>query len=95
MRRFILTLFCILQIPVLAQTTRSDLSTTSASVRDWANRLTAKDPTVRATAEATLVQGAPGSLPLLIQPALRRSLGDEDAQVAGDAARALGALKAP
>ena len=72
---FILTLFCILQIPVLAQTTRplpqprqakaSDLSTTSASVRDWANRLMAKDPKVRATAEATLVQGGPRSLPLL------------------------------
>jgi len=72
---FILTLFCILQIPVLAQTTRSlpqpsqakgsDLSTNSASVRDWANRLMAKDPKVRAIADATLVQGAPRSLPLL------------------------------
>ena len=50
---FILTLFCILQIPVLAQTTRSlpqprqaqgsDFSTNSASVRDWANRLMARD----------------------------------------------------
>ncbi len=72
---FILTLFCILQIPVLAQTKRSlpqprqaqgsDLSTNSASVRDWANRLMAKDAKVRATAEATLVQAAPRSLPLL------------------------------
>ena len=110
----------------------------------------AKDPKVRATAEAALVQGAGRSLPLLrrflnrgnedldlatfeiirrigppaipllvdllrdervsirrnavdalidlapdtewIQPALRRALRDEDSQVAGDAARALGAL---
>jgi outer membrane protein assembly factor BamB len=157
---FILTLFCILQIPVHAQTTRSlpqprqagasDFSVSSASVRDWANRLMAGDPKVRAIAEATLVQGGPRSLPLLrrflnrpnedlhvvtfeiiqrigppaipllvdllrdertsmrrsavnelidlaphtewIQPALRRALGDEDSTVAGDAARALGAL---
>jgi outer membrane protein assembly factor BamB/HEAT repeat protein len=116
----------------------------------WANRLLAKDPKVRATAEAALVKGAGRSLPLLkrlldprhedlhevtfdiirrigppaipllvdllrhewdpnrrdaadalidlaphtewIQPALRRALRDEDAMVAGDAARALGAL---
>jgi outer membrane protein assembly factor BamB len=122
----------------------------SASVRDWANRLMAKDPKVRAVAEAALVQGARRSLPLLrrllnrrnenlhlatfeivrrigppaiplladllrhqwvsirrsavdalidlapdtesIQPALRRALRDEDSAVAGDAARALGAL---
>src|SRR6185503_11174697 len=128
----------------------SDLSTRSASVRDWANRLRAKDPKVRAMAETTLVQEAPRSLPLLrrflgsgnedlhvvtleiirrigppaisllvdllrdeqisirrsavdtlidlaphterIQPALRRALQDEDSMVAGDAARALGAL---
>ena len=119
-------------------------------VRDWANRLLANDPKVRATAEAALVQGATRSLPLLrrfldpghedlhvvtfeiiqrigppaipllvdllrhewdsvrrnaaddlidlaphterIQPALRRALRDEDSMVAGDAARALGAL---
>ena len=119
-------------------------------MRDWANRLQADDPKVRATAEAALVQGALRSLPLLrrflnpghedlhvvtfeiiqrigppaipllvdllrhesdsirrsavnelidlaphtelIQPALRRALGDEDSVVAGDAARALGAL---
>jgi outer membrane protein assembly factor BamB/HEAT repeat protein len=143
----ILTLFCILQVPVLAQTARP---ATTAPGRDWASRLTAKDPKVRAIAETTLVQGAPGSLPLLrrfldsrnedlhlvtleilrrigppaipvlvdllrdarvsirrdavdalidlpphtesIQLALRRALTDEDAQVAGDAARALGAL---
>ncbi len=162
MRRFILPLFCILQIPVLAQTTGSrplprqaqgsDFSTTSTSVSHWMDRLTAKDPQVRAIAEGTLVEGAPRSLPLLrellssgdedlqvatleiirrvgppaipllvellrdervslrrdvvdalidlpphteaIQPALRRALGDDDAQVAGDAARALGALGA-
>ena len=32
---------------------------------DWANRLTAKDPKVRAIAEAALVKGAGRSLPLL------------------------------
>ena len=130
--------------------TESSLSRNPALVSDWANRLRANDPKVRATAEAALVQGALGSLPLLrrfltpehedlhlvtfeifqrigppaipqlvnllrnewdsirrsavselidlaphtelIQPALRRALGDEDAVVAGDAARALGAL---
>jgi outer membrane protein assembly factor BamB/HEAT repeat protein len=128
----------------------SSLSRDPALVRDWANRLLANDPKIRATAEAALVQGAPRSLPLLrtflnpghedlqmvtfeiirrigppaiplvvdllrhdsdsirrsaadvlidwapdterIQPALRRALRDEDAMVAGDAARALGAL---
>ena len=133
----ICTLLFLLQIPVLAQTTR-----------DWTSRLMAKDPKVRAVAEAALVQGAGRSLPLLrrllndedlqprtfevirrigppalpllvdllrdarvpirrnavdvlidltphtesIQPALRRALRDEDSEVAGDAARALGAL---
>jgi HEAT repeat protein/outer membrane protein assembly factor BamB len=119
-------------------------------MRDWENRLMANDPKVRAIAEATLVQGAQRSFPLLrrflnrsnedlhkvtfeiiqrigppaipmlvdllrhesvsirrnavnelidlvphtewIQPALRRALRDEDSTVAGDAARALGAL---
>src|SRR5215208_6451357 len=157
---FTCTLLCILPVPVLAQTTRSrpqprqakgsDLSRNSASVRDWENRLIAKDPKVRATAEAALVQGARRSLPLLkrlftrrnedlhvvtleiiqrigppaipllvdllrdervsirrsavdtlidlsphteaIQPALRLALRDKDSRVAGDAARALGAL---
>jgi HEAT repeat protein len=74
---FILTLFCFLTTAVPAQTARSlpqpgpatssGFSTTSASVRHWANRLMAKDPKVRAIAEATLVQGAPRSLPLLRQ----------------------------
>ena len=130
--------------------TESSLSRNPALVSDWANRLLANDPKVRATAEAALVQGATRSLPLLrrfldprhedlhvvtfeiiqrigppaipllvdllrhewdsirrsavnelidlaphtesIQPALRRALGDEDSMVAGDAARALGAL---
>jgi HEAT repeat protein/outer membrane protein assembly factor BamB len=128
----------------------SSLSRNPALVRDWADRLQANDPKVRATAEAALVQGARRSLPLLrrfldaeredlrvstfeiiqrigppaipllvdllrhesdsirrgavnelidlvpdtesIQPALRRALRDGDPIVAGDAARALGAL---
>jgi outer membrane protein assembly factor BamB len=126
------------------------LSQGGTQVRDWADRLLAKDPKVRAAAEAALVKGAGRSLPLLrrfldprhedlhvvtleiirrigppaipllvdllrherdsirrgaadtlidlaphtewIQPALRRALRDEDSTVAGDAARALGAL---
>ena len=130
--------------------TQSSLSRNPALVRDWANRLLANDPKVRATAKAALVKGAGRSLPLLrrfldpghedlhvvtfeliqrigppaipllvdllrhewdsirrnavnelidlapytesIQPALRRALRDEDSMVAGDAARALGAL---
>jgi HEAT repeat protein len=128
----------------------SSLSRNPALVSDWANRLQAGDPKVRAAAEATLVKGATRSLPLLkrlidaghedlhgvtfeiiqrigppaipllvellrhdwnsvrrnavnelidltphtatVQPALRRALRDEDSTVAGDAARALGAL---
>ena len=85
---FICTLLCILSIAALAQTTRSppqpgqakgsDLSTNSASVRDWANRVMANDSKVRAIAEAALVQGAGRSLPLL-----RRllNLGNEDLQL--------------
>jgi HEAT repeat protein/outer membrane protein assembly factor BamB len=130
--------------------TESGLSKDPGLVRDWADRLQADDPKVRATAEAALVQGARRSLPLLrrflasddedlhqrtfetirqiglpaspllvellrheevlfrrfaadalidlapdtvsIQPAMRRALGDADSLVAGDAARALGAL---
>ena len=157
---FFCALLCTLPIAVVAQPTRplpkphqasgSDLSTNSAVVLDWANRLTTKDAKARATAEAALVKGAARSLPLLrrllergdddltlrtfeivrrigppaiplllellqheevafrrfaadafidltpntalIQPALRRALRDEDSDVAGDAARALGAL---
>lgn len=128
----------------------SSLSRNPVLVRDWADRLQADAPKVRATAEAALVQGGPRSLALLrrllapehpdvhvvafeiiqrigppaipllvellrndsdairrgavselidlaphtrsIQPALRRALTDEDSTVAGDAARALGAL---
>ncbi len=130
--------------------TQSNLSRNPALVRDWANRLLANDPKVRASAEAALVQGARRSFPLLrrfldpehedlhrvtfeiiqrigppaipllvdllrdewdsirrsainelidlapdtesVQPALRRALRDGDSMVAGDAARALGAL---
>ena len=119
-------------------------------MRDWANRVMAHDPKVRAIAEDTLVKEGRRSLPLLrrflnsrneklhretfeiirrigppaipllvellthqrtsfrrsaidafidlapdtesIQPALRRALRDKDSMVAGDAARALGAL---
>jgi len=128
----------------------SRLSINAAQVHDWANRLLAKDPKVRETAEAALVQAAQRSFPLLrrfltpehdnlhavtfqiiqrigppaipllvellrqdsdsirrsaidelidlaphtewIQPSLRRALRDQDSTVAGDAARALGAL---
>ena len=45
--------------------TESPLSTDPALVRDWANRLLANDPKVRATAEAALVKGARRSFPLL------------------------------
>ena len=45
--------------------TESSLSRNLALVRDWANRLRAKDPQVRATAEADLVRGAGRSLRLL------------------------------
>src|SRR3954447_6867283 len=62
---FICTLLCILPIPVLAQTTHSRSSKNSAQVVGWANRVMANDATVRATAEAALVQGAERSLPLL------------------------------
>jgi len=130
--------------------TESGLSRNPALVLDWESRLLARDTKVRATAEATLVQGARRSFPLLrrflnsrneslhleafkiiqrigppaiallvdllgherasirrgavnelidlapdterIQPALRRALRDKDSVVAGDAARALGAL---
>jgi outer membrane protein assembly factor BamB/HEAT repeat protein len=75
---FICTLLCILPLEVPAQTTRSlpqPRQADSAQVLDWANRLTAKDPKIRAIAEAALVKGAGRSLPLL-----RRLLnrGDED-----------------
>jgi outer membrane protein assembly factor BamB len=130
--------------------TEASLTRNPAVVDDWADRLLADDPKVRAAAEAALVQGAQRSLPLLrrfltaehedlhvatleiirrigppamplmvdllqhewesirrdvadalidlapqtesIQPALRQALRDDDAMVAGDAARALGAL---
>ncbi len=45
--------------------TQSAFSTNPVAVRDWAKRLHADDPKVRATAETALVQGAPRSLLLL------------------------------
>jgi len=82
---FICTLLCVLPIAPLAQTAGSfpqqrqaqgeNLSTNSARVLDWADRLMARDPKVRAIAEAALVKGAGRSLPLLRQ-LLKR--GDED-----------------
>ena len=43
----------------------SELSRKPALVVDWANRALSNDPTLRATTEATIVQGAGRSLPLL------------------------------
>jgi HEAT repeat protein len=68
---FVCALLCVLLI--LAQTTNSlpqsrhatDRSRNSVAARDWENRLMASDPKVRAIAEATLVEGAQRSLPLL------------------------------
>ncbi len=62
---FIGTLLCLLPLPVLAQARGSDPSSDSSRALDWANRLMSKDPKVRATAEAALVQEAGRSLPLL------------------------------
>src|SRR4030095_7455679 len=44
---------------------KSRLPRNPAQATDWANRLMANDPKVRATAKAALVQGAGRSLPLL------------------------------
>jgi outer membrane protein assembly factor BamB len=49
----------------LALPTPSDLSRDPALTSDWANRVLASDPKVRATAQAALVQGAERSLPLV------------------------------
>jgi hypothetical protein len=68
---FTCTLICTLAIPSLAQTTpplqprQLNRAKSSVHVTDWQNRLTSKDPKVRTTAEAALVQGATRSLPLL------------------------------
>ena len=45
--------------------TSSSLSRNPALVSEWVDRLQSKDPKVRATAEAALVQGALRSVPLL------------------------------
>ncbi len=47
--------------------TESELSSNPTRLNDWANRVMADDPKVRATAEAALVEGAGRSLPLLRQ----------------------------
>jgi HEAT repeat protein/outer membrane protein assembly factor BamB len=71
---FICTLLWSLTIPVaqvtpsrpqLSQAKAPVLSTSAASVRDWTDRLTSSDANVRATAEASLVEEAQRSLPLL------------------------------
>ena len=62
---FLCALLCILPISVVAQTKGSDLSRNSVLELDWASRVMAHDPKVRATAEAALVEGAGRSLPLL------------------------------
>jgi len=56
-------LICTLLLCVLPM--RAAAQTTPAQVADWETRLTARDPKVRATAEAALVQRAGQSLPLL------------------------------
>jgi outer membrane protein assembly factor BamB/HEAT repeat protein len=61
------TLLCILPIPVLAQASGPDRSRHPAAAADWAGRVTADDPEVRATAAAALVQERGRSLPLLRQ----------------------------
>ena len=80
---FICTLLCILPIPLVAQSTRSlpqllqgkrsDLSVNSAQLLDWEKRVMAKDPKVRAIAQAALVQGGARSLPLLRRLLNRRN----------------------
>jgi hypothetical protein len=52
-------------VPEGALPTESGLSRNPALGIDWESRLLAKDTKVRATAEATLVQGARRSFPLL------------------------------
>jgi HEAT repeat protein len=61
---FICTLLCVLTTPALAQSTRS---------LDWEKRVMAKDPKVRAIADAALVQGGARSLPLLRRLLSRRN----------------------
>jgi outer membrane protein assembly factor BamB/HEAT repeat protein len=69
---FLCTLICTLPLAAFAQTKRSAAQSRQAkshlssnSVRDWANRVLSNDAKIRATAEATLVQNAGRSLPLL------------------------------
>src|SRR5579859_391071 len=74
----ILALMFAVQAPSDRPAADSEFSLSSASVRHWANRVTAQDPKVRSIAQAALVQGAPRSLPLL-KRLLDRS--NEDVQV--------------
>jgi hypothetical protein len=69
---FFCTVLSVLLTVVRAQSAQSqprqadsDVSRSSASVSDWADRLQANDAKVRAAAEAELVQGARRSLPVL------------------------------
>src|SRR5688572_4570158 len=59
--------------PQPPQAKGSDLSANAVQVQNWANRLMAKDPKIRAMAEAALVKEAGRSLPLL-----RRFLNRDD-----------------
>lgn len=63
---FLCTVLCLQPIVVLAQTTRSRPQPRQArSVREWADRVMANDPKVRASTRAELINGARRSLPLL------------------------------
>ncbi len=64
---------------VLPLPTESEFSKNPARLNDWANRVMAHDPKVRAAAEAALVEGAGRSLPLLREFLDRRN---EDLQLA-------------
>ena len=75
---FICTLLFTLPIAVLAQPRQARSNPSRSAIRDWANRVMSNDSNIRARAEASLVQGAGRSLPLL-----RRllSIDDENLQL--------------
>jgi outer membrane protein assembly factor BamB/HEAT repeat protein len=65
---FVCTLLGILATPAFSQPSQAESpvhSASSAPDRDWTYRLLADDPRVRGNARDELVNGAPGSLPLL------------------------------
>jgi outer membrane protein assembly factor BamB/HEAT repeat protein len=66
-RLFLCALLCVVFVPTpaLAQVRGWDPATSSTQVREWADRVLAKDSKTRAAAEADLVEGASRSLPLL------------------------------